>query len=132
VSSGGPPPGRNFRQACSAARNCGESGSTFPIDTPKILIPSLAEPDEAGNPCDARHAANTAVLGLAAGEDWLALVVVAAVVARFATAGASWPPQPAASSGKPASAIKASIRPISHERGRDSTPTGKPTLVKLL
>jgi hypothetical protein len=117
VSWGGPPPGRNFRHACSAAWNCDELGSTFPIDTPKIVLPPLGGPEEAGNPREATHAAKAALLGLVDGEDWLVLVVVEVVGARLATEGAfELPPQPAASSARPAVAKKASVRPISHER----------------
>jgi hypothetical protein len=38
VKDGGPPPGRYLLQACLAAWNCGELGSTFPlITTPAML-----------------------------------------------------------------------------------------------
>ena len=96
--AGGPPPGRNLRHACKADWNCGELGSALPpITTPKTetdLLPvAAAEPTEAWKPCELRHEANAARLGLA-GE-----VVVfpgVEVVPRLATEGALDAPHPPA------------------------------------
>ena len=96
VKAGGPPPGRNLRQACIAAWNCGESGLTFPpIVTPKTVRERLdaaaAEPTEAENPCESKQAANAAVLGRAdfaaptPEDDAASPFEGALVVPRFAT-----------------------------------------------
>jgi hypothetical protein len=85
-----------LRHACRADWNCGEFASTFPpITTPKTetdLLPvAAAEPTEAWKPCELRHEANAARLGLV-GE-----VVVSPgfeVVPRLATEGAFEPPHP--------------------------------------
>jgi hypothetical protein len=86
-----------LRQACIAAWNCGESGLTFPlISTPKmerVRFDALAaEPTDAANPCELKHAANAASLGCV---DFAAPTPVVVVVSRLATEGDFEPPQPA-------------------------------------
>jgi hypothetical protein len=104
--AGGPPPGRNLWHACMAAWNCGELGSTFPlITTPPtemaLLAAVAAEPGAAWNPCEVRHAANAARLGVAA--EVVVLPALEVVVRRLATEGAFEPPHPAGSNARAAS-----------------------------
>src|SRR5579862_8873500 len=107
VSCGGPPPGRNLRQAWTAAWNCGEPGSAFPVTvTPAIVIwlpvdPPAPEPTAAAIPCAVRHVASLAELGR---TDVVCCWPAGVVVPRLATDGALAPPQPAATKTRAARA----------------------------
>jgi hypothetical protein len=128
VTAGGPPPGRYFRQAPSAARNCGEAGLASVIATPNsetTRVPPVppADPREAWSPCDLRHVMSAAVLGL---DDADELGVARVVEGRLATDDAFDPPQPAAAEAMPRTAgRRTSMRADTFRR---KSPTSKPAL----
>lgn len=119
-SDGGPPPGRYFRHASIADRNCGELGSTLPLNTTppmlSCLAPALAaEPSEAVNPCDVMHVANLVLSPEPAVTD--AAVVVCAVPI-LATDGCFDPPQPAATTPVTRSRGSRMLARVAPESGR--------------
>lgn len=138
VRAGGPPPGRYLRQACIAAWNCGEPGSTFP---PNVTPGRCRErpdvvgvpPTEAEKPWAVKHAASAeAPADVDVGVEAPGVeeeVPLGVVVPRLATAGAfALPPHPAASKQREArAAVRRETSPAGVPR---FTPTGKPTALK--
>jgi hypothetical protein len=130
VNAGGPPPGRNLRQACIAAWNCVESGLTLAlIVTPAMLTERIdaveAEPTEAENPCDVKQAARAARLGL---DFAVPAPELDGVVPRLATEGVFEPPQPAAATPRSVSTGASTSVWFTHGRKAD----GSKTALKLL
>src|SRR5579862_1442631 len=98
-----------LRHACAAAWNCGELGSTLPLNvTPSnVRLPPTPLPNDAAKPCDVKQVARATLFGVVAALD-------VAVVASLATEGAELPPQPATAARPASVTARPGARPSIH------------------